>query len=186
MRQLIGFAAVAALAACGGSEGGGNASGGGGGGKAADVAMQPGEWEMTATLLKMSVPGAPSQPTPPPQSSRRCISAQDLASPTKGLVQDANNPSCTFETNSVSGGEIRFAFRCPSPQGEMRATVNGRYTATTVELDQQIRVQSAAGQMEIDARTTGRRVGECPAGQQQGGGQAGGAQPGGAQAGNSM
>ena len=166
MRLLIGIAAAAAASACGGGSDGGNEAGGGKAGGSAGAAMQPGQWEMTTTVTRMNVPGMPAgvNPTPPPNTSRTCLTAEDVRE-NANFVSESAGEGCTSQNASMSGGRIQATIQCNRPEGQMSMTMDGQYTPTTLALTQQIRTSMAGGQnVEMDARMTGRRIGDCPAG----------------------
>jgi hypothetical protein len=170
MRLLIGVAAVAALAACGsGNDGDGNRAGaaeaGGGGG----ATMQPGEWEMTATVTRMNVPGMPAgmnPPTPQAQTTRNCLTPEEAARASESFVNETAGAQhgCTTQNSSMSGGRIQATIQCDRPEGRVRMTMNGQYTATTIEMTQQMQTAVGGQNMEMETRIAGRRIGDCPAG----------------------
>ena len=178
MRQLIGIAAVLTLAACGGGSdggdgnkaGGGNGSTGTGGGGSAAVAMQPGEWEMTTTVTRMTVPGMPAgmnAPLPGPQTARNCLTPEEAAQASENFLSETTGAGegCTSESGSMSGGRIQATIQCNRPEGQVRMTMTGQYTATTLEMTQQVQTRAPGGQnVEMEARIAGRRVGDCAAG----------------------
>lgn len=171
MRQWIGLAAGLTLAACGGEGGGsgngsGNGAAGGGGGGTTAVQMQPGEWELTSTTTRMVVPGRPGAPLPQPRPVRQCVTPEQAASVTGAVIRNiGQNGECTMQTNAASGGRIQATVQCRIPHGGTATfTVDGSYTATTLEMTQQVRTSGAAANVEMDMRTTGRRIGDCPAG----------------------
>jgi len=180
MRLLIGVAAAAALSACGGgNDGGGNGSGGGGkaGGGSAEVTMQPGQWEMTATVTRMTVPGMPAgmnPPMPPPNTTRNCLTEEEARQASANFLNETTGAGegCTSQNSSMSGGRIQATVQCNRPEGQVRMTMNGQYTATTIDMTQTVQTSMQGGQnVEMEARIAGRRVGECPAGEQQSNGQ---------------
>jgi hypothetical protein len=161
---------VLALAACSGggeaNETAGNEAGGGGGGSAG-VSMQPGEWEMTVTATRIEMAGLPGgSPLPPPQTARNCITPEQAASVTGAVIRNTGqNGECTTQSNTAGNGRIQATVQCRAPQGStVQFAIDGQYTATTMELTQQIRTTGGPRAMEMDMRTTGRRVGDCPAG----------------------
>jgi len=174
MRLLIGIAAVAALAACGGGDdGGGNEANAGkasGGGGSAGATMQPGEWEMTTTVTRMNVTGMPAgmnAPMPPAQTARNCLTPEEAAQASENFLSETTGAGegCTAENSSMSGGRIQATVQCTRPEGRVRMTMNGTYSATTLDMTQRVQTSAPGGQnVEMEARISGRRVGECPAG----------------------
>ncbi|HEX8364685.1 MAG TPA: DUF3617 domain-containing protein [Allosphingosinicella sp.] len=182
MRQWIGIAAALALAGCGGGgEGGdankaaGNAGGnagagaeggeaGGGGGSAS---LQPGQWEITTNVTSMNVPGMPAgmtPPMPPPTTVRACLTAAQAAQPGAGFLSGSGEAQgCTYESNSIGGGRIQAVVQCNQAGTTMRSTMTGQFTADSYEVNQQVETSAQGQNMQIQSRTTGRRVGDCPA-----------------------
>jgi hypothetical protein len=176
MRQWIGYAAAFALAGCGGG-GDGNQSGDGnqastakaGGGASANVTMQPGQWEMTVTVTRMNVPGMPAgmtPPMPPPQTSRTCITPEEAQQASSSFLNETTGAGegCTSQNSSMSGGRIQANVQCNRPEGQVRMTMNGQYSATTLDMTQQVQTNQGGRNVEMEARIAGRRTGECPAG----------------------
>lgn len=169
MRQWIGFAAIAALAACGGGDGGNKASvsgGEAGGGSAA--AMQAGLWEITTTVSRMSAPGMPAgaaMPMPPPTTVRSCLTEQQAAQPGAGFFTGSGEgQGCSYESNNISAGRVQAAVQCTQQGSTMRSTMTGSFSATSFDVAQQVRTSAQGMAMEMESRTVGRRVGDCPAG----------------------
>lgn len=163
MKFSIAFTATAMLAAFGIDPGAASGQPDGGGAPAA-MAVQPGEWEMTTAIVRMQFPdrrAGETIPVPPPSTTRSCITPEQAASPTLDLAQHSQNADCTLVDNSSGGGRLRISLLCRLPPGAMRVTIDGRYTATTLELDQRMTIDGASGPMEMDARIAGRRIGEC-------------------------
>jgi hypothetical protein len=173
MRLWIGITGALALAACsGGNEGddgnkAASAKGGAGGGGSAGLTMQPGEWEMTMTVTKMTAPGmtADMAAAQPPQTARNCLTAEEVAQANANFVGGiSGSEGCTSENSSMSGGRIQATIQCNTPQGQARVTMSGQYTATTLDITQQMRTNAGGQNVEMDSRITGRRVGDCAAG----------------------
>jgi hypothetical protein len=176
MRQWIGIAAALTLAACSSGGGGddankaadgnGAAAAEGGGGSAAT--MQPGQWEITTNVTRIAIPGMPAgmtPPMPPPTTVRNCLTPEQAAQPGAGFVTGSGETEgCTYQSNSVSGGRIQAVVQCTTPAGNMRSTINGQFTATSFEVNQQVQTSAQGQTMDMESRTTGRRVGDCPAG----------------------
>jgi hypothetical protein len=179
MRQWIGIAGALALAACSGGNDGGDANEAAGnkaaasGGGSAGVTMQPGQWEMTATVTRMTVPGMPAgmnAPLPQPSTTQNCLTAEEVAQANANFINESagGNEGCTSENSSMSGGRIQATIQCNRPEGQVRMTMAGQYTATTLEMTQQLRTNAQGNNqnVELDSRVTGRRIGDCAPGEQ--------------------
>ncbi len=62
----------------------------------------------------------------------------------------------------MAGGRIQATVQCNNQGGTMRSTMSGRFTATSFELDQQVETSAQGVTMNIESRTNGRRIGDCP------------------------
>jgi hypothetical protein len=189
MRQWIGYAAALALAGCGGggggdankaaggnegagAEAGGNAGagaeagGGGSGGSGGSASLQPGQWEITTNVTRITVPGMPagmSPPMPPPTTVRACLTAAQAAQPGAGFLSGSGEAQgCTYESNSISGGRIQAVVQCNQQGTTMRSTMTGQFTADSYEVNQQVETSAQGQNMQMESRTTGRRTGDCP------------------------
>jgi hypothetical protein len=177
MRHAIAASAALLLAACGGQDGGngqandGNATAPGGGGSAAgggNVAMQPGEWETTTQVLSMNVPNMPqgaTPPTPPPTTVRSCLTQDQAAQPSADFITGSGeNGGCTSENFSMANGRMQGTVQCSAEGASMRSTVDGSFTPTSYDVRQQVQTSAQGISMTMESRTTGRRLGDCPAG----------------------
>lgn len=170
MRHGIAAMAALLLAACGGQGEGGNESAGekaaAGGGGAAAAAFQPGLWEITTQVLNMSGPNIPqgvTMPTPPPTTVRTCMTPEQAGQPGANFFTGSGESGgCTYENNSMAGGRIAATVQCNNEGGTMRSNMSGQFTATSFELDQQVETTAQGMTMNIESRTSGRRVGDCP------------------------
>lgn len=176
MRGSIAAVAVLLLASCGGpgdnqqkAESGNAATpaASGVGAAGAAVAMQPGQWEITTEVLRMEVPNMPkgvSAPTPPPTTVRTCLTPQQASAPSGGfLTGSGESGGCTTENMSMSGGRIQGTVQCNQPGTTMRSTMDGQFSPTGFEVNQQVETSAQGMNMTIQSRTSGRRVGDCPA-----------------------
>ncbi len=169
MRLTIGAMAALMLTACGGQaenkqDGSASASGGGSTSGAA-VSLQPGQWEMTTTVVSMNIPNMPqgvSPPTPPPSTISMCLTPEQAAAPNGGfLTGTGEGGGCRSDNMTMADGRIQGVVQCDSQGTQMRATVNGQFTPTSYEINQQVQTTAQGMSMEIEARTNGRRTGDC-------------------------
>lgn len=185
--RMIAATLALLLAACGGDgetngSDGGNAAGNGaagGGGESggtptaggSDVRMQAGEWETTVQILAADMPGMPAEAVraaqqQPPTKVRTCLTEQQVAQPPADFITGSGqNGGCTTENMSMAGGRMQGTIQCSSEGTTMRTTIEGQFTATTYELTQNGEIRTGAGPaMTTRTRTSGRRIGDCPAG----------------------
>jgi hypothetical protein len=172
--------AILMLAACGGQSGGneangnaagGNAAGGteapgGGGGGAASAALQPGMWETTVEVVRMSAPNMPAgvtPPTPPPTTVSYCLTAAQAAQPNANFLTGSGEAGgCTSENLSMANGRIQGVVSCNAQGASMRSTMDGQFTPTSYDMTTQVQTTSAGMTMDMETRTRARRTGDCP------------------------
>lgn len=124
----------------------------------AEVKMdtQAGMWEfqMETQMGGMAVP---------PQTFRRCITAQDIAQ-NKHLVTDKSggkNP-CTVSNMNFAGGKISYETVCKSEQSTIKATTTGSASQTSLELVTKMQmIPPQPGMSEMTQKTRAKRIGNC-------------------------
>jgi hypothetical protein len=138
------------------------AAGAGGGG----AALQPGQWEVTTQVVRMEVPNMPAgmtPPTPPATTVRTCLTPEQARAPNGGfLTGSAENSGCRSENMSMVGGRVRGTVVCNRQGATARATMDGEFSPTGYTIDQRIETTTAGANVNIESRTSGRRVGDCP------------------------
>ena len=152
--------AAAALAGCGGGSGNGG-----------EVTMQPGRYEMSATVKEIRVPGAPegtaeamSEAVKQVQSA--CLKPEDVNNPGDKLAPRQNpGDACSENTFNWKAGRIEGKMRCASDKGPLSADIVGTYSrdSFTFDIDTDVpNMADADGERgRIAMRSEGRRVGEC-------------------------
>jgi hypothetical protein len=177
MKRLIIFVPAIALA--------GIVAGCGGGANQ----LQPGQWEMAVQVKSLEMPGAPPELQAQmrrgigqSQTNRDCITPEQARNPLgqmRDMVAQGRAANCRFTDEVFGGGVIRIRATCPGPggQGEGRMSMEGTFTATTLQATLTATAQGGnaavpgATGMNMTAEITGRRVGECAAGANSGKGQ---------------
>jgi hypothetical protein len=145
------------LAACG--------SGGGG------MNMQPGEWEMTVEMLNVSAPNMPPAAAAalkrPPVTNRTCLSEAEAKGPTHESFTGQAGGDCKAEGFSWAGGKIAGKTTCTPPGGGKTVmTMDGEYGPTSMTMNMKTATEAQGINMTMDARVTGKRIGDCPAGKE--------------------
>lgn len=168
MRKSSAAIAVLLLAACGGQSGNEQgAEGEAGGAAGASVSLQPGQWEMTTEVVSMNIPNMPAgmtPPMPPPTTVRTCLTPEQAAAPGGDFITGSGEGGgCRSENMSMENGRIQGTVQCQAEGGSMTAAVSGQFTPTSYEINQQVETSAEGMTMEMESRTTGRRVGDCPA-----------------------
>ena len=172
---LVGAGLLLALAGCGGSDtkaegepGDVSATGAGAAPGGAAARIQPGEWEMTVETVNIEAPNMPPEAAAmmkktmgEKQTSRQCITPEEAAG---AFVTQDQQTDCTREGFSLAGGRIQGTVTCTGEDGKVTVTLNGRHSGTSYDMNSKVQSENQAGSMTIETRTTGRRIGECPAG----------------------
>jgi hypothetical protein len=169
MRHWIAAAPALLLIACGDGAGGGGGSA---------VALQPGQWETTVQFTSIEIPGAPEAAVAQmremmsrPQTRSECITPEQAANPTGNMVSPGGN-NCQFSESTFAGGTIRVRGTCQQPgQGSAQMSMEGSYTATTMQAQISSEVQAPANapqggpqSVRMSGTFASRRTGECAAG----------------------
>ena len=136
------------------------------------AALQPGEYEVTdkvdevrstdnttpATALKVAAAGEAS-PT-----SRICVGADGAIDPK--IFAEAGD-KCSPTGSYMRGGRLSFQFNCTrAGKGGLSQLVDGSFTADRFEAEVTSSTYfSGPGDYSLTRTLTGRRVGDCPAGE---------------------
>jgi hypothetical protein len=166
------FAAALVLAGCGGqqpAEADRNMS-------AEEVAeelqgmkIEPGQWEATNEIVSATAPGMPGdimkQMVGQKTTVSNCISPEQAANPQANFLAAQQNNNCTYQNWSMTGGRMTGQMTCEGGQmpGRVVMTMNGNYSPTQYNLDMDMNTSGLPNglTMNIKAKTTGRRTGEC-------------------------
>jgi hypothetical protein len=158
-------AGAGAGAGAGAAEGAAGDAGGGGGGAVA-ASFAPGLWETTTVVLSMNVPNMPQgfrPPMPPATTVRHCLTPEQVSRPPADFMSGGGESGgCTYRDFAMANGRIRGTVQCGADGGAMRMTMDGSFTPTRYEMNQQVETSGQGMTMNIESRTTGRRVGDCP------------------------
>lgn len=141
------------------------------------VSLQPGQWETTVRFTSIDIPGAPEAAVAPmrammtqPQTRSECVTPEQAANPTGNLLSPGGGAnSCTYTENTFAGGTIRVRGTCQEGgRGRMTMSMEGSYTATTMEAQITSEVQAPPGTqgpqtVRMAGALTGRRTADCPA-----------------------
>jgi len=182
MRGSIAAMAVVLLAACSGGGAGGNAqqadangaapdsnaaaSGAGPTAGAAAATLQPGQWELKTEVLRMNVPNMPagvSPPMPPPSTVTYCLTAEQARQPNADFFSGSGQGGgCRSDNMTMAGGRIQGTVVCEGQGVAMRSELSGEFAATSYRIEQRVHTSAQGMDMDMESRTSGRRLGDCP------------------------
>jgi hypothetical protein len=132
--------------------------------------IQPGHYRTTATVVSITMPGAPPEQVQAmqamqgqPVNSEQCITPADVDNlATKGFGEGESN--CSQNHVTVANGHIEGNAACSDAMGQNYSMqVTGSFTATHIEMDMTMSGQSPMGQIAEHMRMTADRTGDCPA-----------------------
>ena len=140
------------------------------------IKPQPGLYRTSFEMLELNVPGMPDAVkqqmqaqmggTGAARTSTFCLTPEEAAA--NGAEQMAKNMAegnCTVGRFAVSGGTISTEMTCTGAGGATSHVVmDGQMTATTSTMTMTNEMEMAGmGKMQMKARTTSERIGDCPA-----------------------
>jgi hypothetical protein len=174
MRSKATAAAALLLAACGSQSGGANQQAGTGSGGAPTggggaVTLQPGEWEVTVAMGLPDMPNLPAgtpRPNIPPTTARSCLTPEQVSRANASFLGGGNQHGvdCDYSGVTIANGRIQGVSTCRRNDMEVSMTMDGNFTPTAYDVNQQIRTTMRGRTSESSGRLTGRRIGDCPAG----------------------
>lgn len=136
---------------------------------AAAAMIDAGQWEVVSEVTQLTATdkGKPSIETPAgtKTSAASCVGEAARRRPAAELFA-ASGESCEYQNFYMSRGRLNASMKCDRPDfdGEMLRTVEGSFTADTLEGSATIETYSYGdGDVKIVSKLTGRRVGACAA-----------------------
>jgi hypothetical protein len=171
MRHLSASAALLLLAACGGQETDEprNMS-------AEEVAetlsgmkIEAGQWEATNEIVSATAPGMPGdvmkQMIGQKTTVSNCITPEQAQKPSANFLAAQQNNNCTYQNWVMQGGRMSGTMICQggAMPGRVVMQMDGNYAPTQYQLNMDMNTSGLPNgmTMNIKAKTTGRRVGEC-------------------------
>jgi Protein of unknown function (DUF3617) len=168
--RLFATMLILAVAGCGGEEKQGNMSAEEVADELAAMKINPGQWEATNEILSATAPGMPKEVTKQMLTKsvvRNCITPEQAANPDANFLAAQKNSNCTYQDWSMSGGKMSGTMTCTGEgmPGAMVMNMKGEYAPTSYQMDMTMKTSGMPGGMDmtVTSRTSGRRVGECPA-----------------------
>lgn len=144
-----------------------------------ETKLQPGQWQIVSSMDLLDVKGVPADAAARMKvamqrtaTNLQCVSKEDAANPNAGLFTGKQNDRCKYDSFEMGGGKISSKMRCPGQNGaEMLMTMDGSFDAKSYQVTANMDMSmGASGQkMRMVMKSTGTRIGECPAGEAKGG-----------------
>lgn len=169
---LLPLALAGALASCGSEpEADGNMTAEEVAEELKDMKIEPGQWEATNEIISASAPGVPADTLKSMIGQKstvsNCITPEQAARPSANFLAAQQNNNCTYQDWKMDGGKMTGTMTCEggAMPGKVVMKMSGDYGPTAYNLDMDMNTMGLPGgmTMNIKAKTTGRRVGECTA-----------------------
>ena len=124
--------------------------------------VQPGMWEMAATVNTVDMPSAPPMVARMMQGRttriRHCITLEETSRGPQEMLKTSK--ACTFTRYSLAGGRLSSEMVCRQGGGTMTATTSGTYTPTSFSATGRS-VNTGPATMTMTTTSTGHRIGDC-------------------------
>lgn len=139
----------------------------------AELRIAPGEWESTTEIVSVEAPSLPREMERMMRerrnSVRYCLTPDQVADPADLSRRIAAQGSgCEVQDFRMDGGRVEGQMVCGrgTPR-ETRSVMRGEFSAERFVHESRVITAAPAfgGEMRIETRVTGRRLGPCPAGE---------------------
>ncbi|TKD52821.1 DUF3617 domain-containing protein [Sphingomonas baiyangensis] len=136
------------------------------------AAFSPGEWETRVQVTDAQIAGMPPAMVDQMRkqlitvrTSSSCMTPDEATRPNETMFSGTDRGNCRFDRYDMANGRIAAAMTCMAmaDQPAMTATMQGRYDATSFDIDNRLEVTNVAGaeSLTMAARVTGKRLGDC-------------------------
>lgn len=132
--------------------------------------VNPGRWEQTATLVDISIPGAPPEAASAMRSAMGksqthtvCLTPERAKNPREEFFAGAGK-NCRYENFKWGGGKIDLAMRCTEGQMTQAMDLAGTYSPDAYQMEMTAKADGGEGPvtgMTMRMRVDAKRVGEC-------------------------
>ena len=165
---ILTCAALLALAACGSADKKGEQSAEDVAREMAALKMRPGQWEATNEVLSATAPGIPAEALRGmignKTSVQNCVTPEQAEKPSANFLAGQKDSDCTYQDFSMDDGRMTGTMSCtvPGMAGKTVMKMDGKYSPVAYDMNMDMEVSMPGGaKMNVKARTTGRRTGEC-------------------------
>ena len=133
--------------------------------------IQPGQWESVTEYRSLEAPGLTEAAAAElrtamlrPTTEDHCVTPTDAAAPLhRFLSGDEDVRRCSYQEILFAEGRIRLRGTCPGPQGtgQVRLTLVGHYTETTMTSELVTEVDWPGSVVRMEGTISSRRSGDC-------------------------
>jgi hypothetical protein len=113
------------------------------------------------------MPEGMTMPQIPPTTVRSCVTPEQVSRANASFLNGGAHPGidCDYSRVTIAGGRIRGTSTCSRTGMEVVVIMEGSFTPTSYEIDQQVRSTMRGRATSSINHLVGRRVGECTPGQ---------------------
>ncbi len=127
------------------------------------LSVQPGEWDIAATVNSVDMPNAPpgiaAMMIGKTKHILHCITPEEASRGPQDMMK--SDKSCKFTRYDMAGGKLSSEMVFKQGGGTMTATSTGSFTPTSFNSSGRSVMTGGAMTMTLTATTVGKRVGEC-------------------------
>jgi len=162
------------LAACGGTaeeEAGNEGVSAKAAAAGSDIKLDPGQWEMTYEVTSIDAPGLPAGAMAAMAGKKNvmsmCITPEEADKPNGEIFSGKKGADCTRDGFAMAGGRISGTMTCTGGEagGKVTMAMDGRYSGQSYEMTNKMTTEAPGMTMTIASRASGRRTGDCAAGE---------------------
>jgi hypothetical protein len=139
------------------------------------VTLEPGEWENSVEIVDVKIDGLPDGvPAGAMDSmkgkvttSKSCITEEEAKNPGAQFFAAQEKTNCEVKKFDMSGGAVSSEMACSNmggAPGSMTMVMDGKYGPSSYDMTMNMNGGAAGMKMNISAKSSGKRIGDCPAG----------------------
>ncbi len=139
------------------------------------VRLEPGEWENTVEIVDVKVDGLPEGVSAGVMdsmkgkvtTSKSCITKDEADNPGAQFFAAQEKTNCEVKKFDMSGGAVSSEMSCSNmggAPGNMTMAMDGQYGPSSYDMTMKMNGGASGMKMNISAKSSGKRIGDCPAG----------------------
>ncbi len=140
-----------------------------------NVALEPGEWENRVEIVDVSLEGLPEgapagmmdRMKGTVTTTKSCITPEQAENPGANFFAAQEETNCEVKKFNMSGGSVSSEMVCTNmggAPGNMTLAMDGQYGSGDYDMTMTMNGGANGMQMNMTAKSSGKRIGECPAG----------------------
>ena len=139
------------------------------------VTLEPGEWENKVEIVDVTIEGLPEGASAgitdsmkgKVTTSKSCITEEEAKNPGAQFFAAQEKTNCEVKKFDMSGGAVSSEMSCSNmggTPGNMTMAMDGQYGPSSYDMTMNMNGGAAGMKMNISAKSSGKRIGSCPAG----------------------